>query len=172
MAILADFFSLWTSYENCQLCFMQPHCWERLLFLASKPIRMSSCSKTYRFIVSNESFQGCLLVAHFHQPWARVYESLTTFKIHVIAALLSFVRWPLLDRYLLELNLTPHSSDSPCASHVMLAIMEHLVCGTNSHCFSRTQKPSLEANHDCSGPLGRPLLSVTFLVEKEDRLLG
>jgi hypothetical protein len=49
----------------------------------------------------------------------------------MITVLLSIIRWPLLDRYLLEVYLTPHSSDSPCASHIMLAIKEHFVCGAN-----------------------------------------
>jgi hypothetical protein len=52
-------------------------------------------------------------------------------------------QWPLLGHYLLEVYLAPHSLDSPCASHIMLAIKEHLVCGANSHCFGRAQKLSL-----------------------------
>jgi hypothetical protein len=35
-------------------------------------IRLSSCLKPCQLIVSNESFQGCLPVAHFRQPSARV----------------------------------------------------------------------------------------------------
>jgi hypothetical protein len=45
------------------------------------------------------------------------------------------------------------SFDSPCASHALLAIQEHLVCGANSPCFGRAQKLSLEANCDCSWTL-------------------
>jgi hypothetical protein len=51
----------------------------------------------------------------------------------MITVFLSIIRWPLLDRYLLEVYLTPHSSESPCTSHVLLAIKEHLVYGANSH---------------------------------------
>jgi hypothetical protein len=51
----------------------------------------------------------------------------------MITVLLLIIQWPLLDRYLLEVYLTPHSSDSSCVSHVLLAIKEHLVCGTNSY---------------------------------------
>jgi hypothetical protein len=114
-----------------------------LVSLPQKPIKLSSCSKPCCFIISSESFQGCLPVAHFCQPWARVYESLTTLKIPMITVLLSIIRWPLLDRYLLEVYLTPHSSDSPCASHIMLAIKEHFVCGANYRWFSRARKLSL-----------------------------
>jgi hypothetical protein len=56
-------------------------------------------------------------------------------------------------RYLLEVYLAPHSLNSPCASHVLLAIKEHLVCGVNSPCFGRAQKLSLEVNCDCSWTL-------------------
>jgi hypothetical protein len=114
-----------------------------IVSLPEKPIILYSCSKPCRFIISSESFQGCLPVAHFHQPWARVYESLATVKIPMITVLLSIIWWPLLDHYLLEVYLTPHSSDSPCASHVLLAIKEHLVCAANSHWFSHAQKLSL-----------------------------
>jgi hypothetical protein len=111
--------------------------------LPQKPIRLSSCSKHCRFIILSESFQNYLSGGHFCQPWARVYEFLVTLKIHMITMLLSIVWWPLLDRYLLEVYLTPHSSDSPCAPHVVLAIKEHLVCGANSRWFSHAQKLSL-----------------------------
>jgi hypothetical protein len=111
--------------------------------LPQKPIRLSSCSKPCRFIISSESFQDCLSVAHFRQPWASVCEALATLKIPIITVLLLIIRCPLLDHYLLEVYLTPHSSDSPCASHVLLAIKEHLVCGANSRWFSRAQKLSL-----------------------------
>jgi hypothetical protein len=111
--------------------------------LLQKSIRLSSCLKPCCFIISSESLQGCLPVAHFRQTWARVYESLATLKIPMITVLLSIVWWPLLDRYLLEVYLTPHSSESPCASHVLLAIKQHLVCGANSRWFSHVQKLSL-----------------------------
>jgi hypothetical protein len=62
-------------------------------------------------------------------------------------------QWPLLGRYLFEVYLAPHPLDSLCASHVLLAVKEHLVCGANSHCFSHTQKLSLKANRDCSWTL-------------------
>jgi hypothetical protein len=59
MVVLAVFFTLLTLYENRQLRLMQPHRWGRLLFLASKPIRLSSCSKLCCFIVSNKSSIFC-----------------------------------------------------------------------------------------------------------------
>jgi hypothetical protein len=63
MAVLAVFFSLLTLYDNRQLRLMQPHRWGRLLFLASKSIRLSSCSKLCRFIVLNKSsiFYGAVV---------------------------------------------------------------------------------------------------------------
>jgi hypothetical protein len=61
----------------------------------------------------------------------------------------------------LELYLAPHPLDSPCASHAMLAIQEHLVCGANSCCFSRTQMLPCKQTVIVSRPLGRPPLSVT-----------
>jgi hypothetical protein len=42
-------------------------------------------------------------------------------------------RWLLLDCYLLEPYLEPRLLDLPCASHTLLAIKWHLVCGANSH---------------------------------------
>jgi hypothetical protein len=44
------------------------------------------------------------------------------------------------------------SFDSPCASHVLLAIKEHIVCGANS-LFQSHPKLSLEANCECSWTL-------------------
>jgi hypothetical protein len=116
---------------------------EECCFVAPKIISPSSCLKPCQLIVSSESFQGCLPVAYFCQPWARVYDSLTTLKTPMIAMLLSIVRWPLLDHYLHGVYFAHHSLDSPCASHVLLAIKEHIVCGAISHCFSRAQKLSL-----------------------------
>jgi hypothetical protein len=52
-------------------------------------------------------------------------------------------QWPLLGWYLPKVYLTPHSLDSPCAFHALLAIKEHLVCGANSHWFDRDQIKSL-----------------------------
>jgi hypothetical protein len=62
----------------------------------------------------------------------------------------------------LELYLAPHPLDSPCASHILLAIQEHLVCGANSCCFNRVQMLSCKLTVIVSVPLGRHLLSVTF----------
>jgi hypothetical protein len=62
----------------------------------------------------------------------------------------------------LELYLAPHPLDSPCASHALLAIQEHLVCSANSYCFSHAQMLSCKLTVIVSGPLGRHLLSVTF----------
>jgi hypothetical protein len=72
---------------------------------------------------------------------------------------------------LLELSLEPHPLDLPCASHALLAIQEHLICGANSPCFSRAQMLSCKLTVIVHGPLGRRLLSVTFLAEEEDRSL-
>jgi hypothetical protein len=64
----------------------------------------------------------------------------------------------------LELYLEPHPLDLPCASHALLAIMYHLVCGANSHWFSHAQLLSLWANRDYFWTLRTPpLLSVTIL---------
>jgi hypothetical protein len=62
----------------------------------------------------------------------------------------------------LELYLAPHPLDSPCASHALLAIQEHLVCGANSCGFGRAQMLSCKLTVIVSRPLGRHLLSVTF----------
>jgi hypothetical protein len=65
------------------------------------------------------------------------------------------------------------SFGSPCASQkVLLAIKEHLVCGANSHCFGCTQLLSFKLAVIVHGLLGCLLLSVTFLVEKENRSLA
>jgi hypothetical protein len=50
---------------------------------------------------------------------------------------------------LLGVYLAVHPLDSSCASHVLLAIKEHFVCGANSHCFGHAPKLSLEANCEC-----------------------
>jgi hypothetical protein len=62
----------------------------------------------------------------------------------------------------LELYLAPHPLDLPCASHAMLAIQEHLVCGANSCGFSLAPMLSCKLTVIVSGPLGHHLLSVTF----------
>jgi hypothetical protein len=62
---------------------------------------------------------------------------------------------------LLEKNLTPHSLNSPCASHALLAIQEHLVCGAHSCSFGRAQMLSCKLTMIVSGPLGRSLLGAT-----------
>jgi hypothetical protein len=61
-----------------------------------------------------------------------------------------------------ELYLAPHPLDSPCASHALLAIQEHLVCGANSSGFGCAQMLSCKLTVIVSGPLGRHLLSITF----------
>jgi hypothetical protein len=71
-------------------------------------------------------------------------------------------QWPLRGRYLLEFYLTPCSLDSPCASHSLLAIKEHLVCGANSHWFDCAQILSCKLTVIFHGPLGCLLLSVTI----------
>jgi hypothetical protein len=53
--------------------------------------------------------------------------------------------------------------NSSCASHALLAIQEHLICGANSCCFGRAQMLSCKLTVIVSGPLGCPLLSVTNL---------
>jgi hypothetical protein len=45
---------------------------EDCCFMAPKPIKTSPCSKPCQLIILSESFQGCLSVAHFRQPWAKV----------------------------------------------------------------------------------------------------
>jgi hypothetical protein len=82
------------------------------------------------------------------------------------------LRWPLLDCYLLELYLAPHPLDSPCASHVLLAIQEHFVCGANSCHFGHAQILSCKLTVIVHGPLGRPLLSVTNPCRERNQLLG
>jgi hypothetical protein len=61
----------------------------------------------------------------------------------------------------LELYLAPHPLDLPCASHALLAIQEHLICGANSCCFGRAQMLSCKLTVIVHGPLGHFLLSVT-----------
>jgi hypothetical protein len=61
----------------------------------------------------------------------------------------------------LGLHLAPHPLDSPYATHALLAIQEHLVCGTNSCCFGHAQRLSSKLTMIVSGTLGRPPLSVT-----------
>jgi hypothetical protein len=60
----------------------------------------------------------------------------------------------------LELYLAPHPLDSPCASHALLAIQEHLVCGANSCCFGRAQMLPSKLTVIVSGPLGHHPLSI------------
>jgi hypothetical protein len=61
----------------------------------------------------------------------------------------------------LGLYLAPHPLDSPYASHALLAIQEHLVCGANSWCFGHAQRLSCKLTMIVSGPLGCPPLSIT-----------
>jgi hypothetical protein len=93
---------------------------EDCYFIALKPIRRSSSSKPCWLVISRESFQGWLPVAHFAElePKWRYRDSLVA---------IDYCQWPLLDRYLVEAYLARHPLDSPCASHVLLAIPEHLV---------------------------------------------
>jgi hypothetical protein len=58
----------------------------------------------------------------------------------------------------LELYLAPHPLDLPCASHVMLAIKEHLVCGASSRWFGHAEMLSCKLIVIVHGPLG-PILS-------------
>jgi hypothetical protein len=60
----------------------------------------------------------------------------------------------------LGLYLAPHPLDSPYASHALLAIQEHLVCGANSYCFGHAQRLSCKLTMIVSGPLGCPPLSI------------
>jgi hypothetical protein len=73
---------------------------------------------------------------------------------------------------LLEVYLAPHSLSSPCASHAPLSIQEHLICGANSYCFGRTKMLSCKLTVIVSGPLGRPLLSVTNPCRERNQSLG
>jgi hypothetical protein len=73
---------------------------------------------------------------------------------------------------LLEVYLTPHSLNSPCASHALLAIQEHLLCGANSCCFGSAQMLSCKVTVIVSGPLGHPLLSVTNPCRERNQSLG
>jgi hypothetical protein len=61
----------------------------------------------------------------------------------------------------LELYLARHPLYSPYASHALLAIWEHLVCGANSCCFGHAQLLSGKLIVTIHGPLGCLLLSVT-----------
>jgi hypothetical protein len=54
------------------------------------------------------------------------------------------------------------SFDSPCASDVLLAIKEHLVCSANFHCFGHTQSYLWKLSVIVDGALGCLFLSVTF----------
>jgi hypothetical protein len=80
-------------------------------------------------------------------------------------------QWPLIGRYLFKAHLITHPLDSPCASHALLAIQEHLIYGANSPCFSHTQMISYKLTVIVHGPLGCHLLSVTFLAERENQSL-
>jgi hypothetical protein len=66
------------------------------------------------------------------------------------------------------------SFDSPCASHALLAIQEHLACGANSPCSSHAQKLSLEANRDCSWTLrmSSPKRHLSLWRKKTDHEVG
>jgi hypothetical protein len=144
--------------------------WQNLIieedcyFIALKPIRLSSYLKPCQLIISCESLQGWLPVAHFVdlEPKWRCSDSLVG---------IDHCQWPLIGRYLFEAYLTPHPLYSPCASHTLLAIQEHLVCGANSPCFGRAQMLSYKLTVIVHGPLGRRLLSVTFLADRENQSL-
>jgi hypothetical protein len=56
----------------------------------------------------------------------------------------------------LKLYLAPHPLDLPCASHVLLAIKEHLVCCANSHYFGRAQLLSCKLTVIFHGPFVKP----------------
>jgi hypothetical protein len=62
----------------------------------------------------------------------------------------------------LEVYRAPHPLDLPCASHTLLAIKEHLVCGANSHWFGLAKILSCKLTVIIPGPLGYPLLSITI----------
>jgi hypothetical protein len=62
---------------------------------------------------------------------------------------------------LIEVYLAPHSLNSPCASHTLLAIQEHHICGANSCCFGHIQMLSRKLTVIVSGPLGHPPISIT-----------
>jgi hypothetical protein len=156
IVVLADFSSLWTLFENRQLCLTQPHSWGRLLFhcpknLLGHPLVQSLANLSFRASLSKV---GCRLpiIANLEPKW-RYTDS------HV--AINRFL-WPLVGRYLLEVYLTPHSLNSPCASHALLATQEHLICGANSCCFGRAQILSCKLTVSVSGHLGCLLLSVTI----------
>jgi hypothetical protein len=110
--------------------------------IALKPIRLPSYSKPCQLVISRESFQGWLPVAHFIdlEPEWRYRDSLVAIDL---------CQWCLIGHYLFEAYLGPHPLDSACASHALLAIQEYLGCGANSPWFSRTQLLSLWANRDC-----------------------
>jgi hypothetical protein len=92
--------------------------------------------------------------------------------IHDSRVAIDHFQWYFLGRYLLEVYLTPHSLNLPCASHALLAIQEHLVCGVNSCCFGHIQMLSCKLTVIVSGPLGRPLLSVTNPCRERNQSLG
>jgi hypothetical protein len=75
----------------------------------------------------------------------------------------------------LELYLAPHPMYSPYASHALLAIREHLVCGANSCYFGHVQLLSGKLTVIVHGPLGCLLLSVTTHCQERkpiDRLIN
>jgi hypothetical protein len=59
IVVLADFSSLWTLYENCQLRLTQPHHWGRLLFY---------CPKNYQTVLLFET----LPTYHFERVFSRL----------------------------------------------------------------------------------------------------
>jgi hypothetical protein len=120
IAILTVFSSFWISYENRNSARRNLIIEEDCYFIAPKPIRLSSYSKSCQLVISCESFQGWLPVAHFAElePKWRYRDSLVA---------IDHYQWPILGRYHFEAYLAPHPLDSPCASHTPLAIQEHLV---------------------------------------------
>jgi hypothetical protein len=73
---------------------------------------------------------------------------------------------------LLEVYLVPHSLNSPCASHALLAIQGHLVCGSNSCYFGHAQMLFCKLTVIVFGPLGRRLLSITNPCREKNQSLG
>jgi hypothetical protein len=71
IAFLADFSSICTCMRIVNSAWRNLIIEEDWCFIALKPIMSSSYLKPCQFIVLSDSFQGCLLIAHFCQPWAR-----------------------------------------------------------------------------------------------------
>jgi hypothetical protein len=176
MAFYCDYISeqkFWTNLHLWQISFLRMLRASRsktwVIYSLIKSFRC--CIQYHAFLLNPLKFDGiasshfCIAPYHMHHltsafitlsKSASIWCNLECILYNLIA--IECFRWPLLDCYPLELYLAPHPLDSPCASHALLAIQEHLVCGANSCCFGRTQILSCKLTMIVHRPLG-PILS-------------